>query len=353
MSDTLGCTGVLNVGTNNTTTNATSFLWDWGDNTPATSFTSPTHLYTIQGQYLISLIASDGVCKDTADQLVKVSIKPQADFAVNTTITCDTASVQLTNQTTNGSSYLWSFGDGTNSTAINPIKLFAPSENPYTIKLVAFSTFGCKDSVVKPNLVLAKVPPASDFFISPTPVITVPNYTFSFNNLTLNSNNYQYLWSLGDGTFAETRDVINHKYTDTGNYPIRLIVLDKISNCADTTIKIARIDGFPGWMYMPNAICPNCLQENLRTFLPKAVGLKEYHLQIFTTWGELVFESTSLDSKGAPNQPWDAKYKGSLVQQDVYVWKIQAKFANGSEWLGMIYPGESKYKKAGSITVVK
>lgn len=45
--------------------------------------------------------------------------------------------------------------------------------------------------------------------------------------------------------------------------------------------------------------------------------------------------------------------KGSLVQQDVYVWKIQAKFTNGSEWLGMIFPGERKYKKAGSITVVK
>ncbi|MBC7423946.1 MAG: gliding motility-associated C-terminal domain-containing protein, partial [Ferruginibacter sp.] len=99
--------------------------------------------------------------------------------------------------------------------------------------------------------------------------------------------------------------------------------------------------------------CPNCLQENLRTFLPKAEGLKQYHLQIFTTWGELVFESTSLDSKGSPNQPWDARYKGSIVMQDAYVWRIQAKFANGSEWLGMIYPGETKYKKAGSITVVK
>ncbi len=353
VSDTLGCTGVLNVGTSNTTTNASSYSWDWGDNTSTTTFTSPTHLYTTQGQYLITLVASDGVCTDTASQLVKVSIKPLADFAVNTILTCDTARVQLTNQTINGNSYLWSFGDGTTSTAINPVKSFAPNANPYTIKLVAYSTFGCKDSVVKPNLVLAKVPPASDFFISPTPVTTVPNYTFSFNNLTLNSTNYQYLWSLGDGTFADTRDIINHKYTDTGNYPIRLIVLDRISNCADTTIKIARIDGFPGWMYIPNAICPNCLQENLRTFLPKAVGLKEYRLQIFTTWGELIFESTSLDSKGAPNQPWDAKYKGSLVQQDVYVWKIQAKFANGSEWLGMIYPGETKYKKAGSITVIK
>ena len=181
----------------------------------------------------------------------------------------------------------------------------------------------------------------------------MPNYTFSFNNLTLDNPNYEYQWSLGDGSSADSRDVLNHKYADTGNYPIRLIVLDKITGCIDTTRKIARIDGFPGWMYIPNAICPNCLQENLRTFLPKAVGLKQYHLQIFTTWGELVFESTSLDSKGSPNQPWDARYKGSIVMQDAYVWRIQAKFANGSEWLGMIYPGETKYKKAGSITVVK
>ena len=353
VSDTLGCTGVLNVGTSNITTNAISYIWNWGDNTPASSFTSPTHLYTTQGQYLITLVASDGVCRDTASQLVKVSAKPVADFSVNTTLTCDTARVQLTNLTINGDTYLWNFGDGTTSTVVDPFKFFAPSLNPYTIKLVAYSTFGCKDSVIKPNLVLAKVPPASGFFISPTPVITVPNYTFSFNNLTLNNTNYQYQWSLGDGTFADTRDVLDHKYADTGNYPIRLIVLDNINNCSDTTLKIARIDGFPGWMYIPNAICPNCLQENLRTFLPKAVGLKEYHLQIFTIWGELIFESTSLDSKGAPNQPWDARYKGSLVQQDAYVWKIQAKFKNGSEWLGMIYPGETKYKKAGSITVVK
>ena len=353
VSDTLGCTGTLNVATNNTTSNANTYIWDWGDNTPATGFTNPTHLYTAPGEYLISLVASDGVCKDTVSQPVKVSIKPIADFAVNTTLTCDTARVQFTNQTVNGNSYLWSFGDGSTSTEINPAKSFAPSLNLYTVKLVANGSFGCKDSIVKANLITAKLAPAADFFISPTPVITIPNYTFSFNNLTANNSNYQYTWSLGDGGIADTRNVINYKYADTGSYPVRLIVFDNISNCADTILKTARITGFPGFMFIPNAICPNCMQENLRTFLPKGTGLKDYRLQIFTIWGELVFETTSLDSKGAPNQPWDAKYKGSLVQQDAYVWKIQAKFRNGSEWLGMLYPGETEYKKAGSITVVK
>jgi large repetitive protein len=260
--------------------------------------------------------------------------------------------VQFTNLTSNGSGYTWSFGDGTTSNDINPLKSFAPRSAPYTVKLVASSTFGCKDSAVKANLVLAKVPPASDFFISPSPVITVPNYTFNFNNLTLSSTSYKYLWSLGDGTFTSTRDV-THKYTDTGNYSIRLIVLDTITNCPDTTIKIARIDGFPGYLYVPNAICPACIQSNLREFLPKGAGLKEYRLQIFTTWNELIFETRVLDSKGSPTQSWDGKFKGTIVQQDVYVWRIDAKFLNGSEWLGMIYPGDGRYKKVGTITVIK
>jgi hypothetical protein len=95
------------------------------------------------------------------------------------------------------------------------------------------------------------------------------------------------------------------------------------------------------------------LYSNLREFLPKGKGLAQYRLQIFTTWGELIFETSSIDADGVPNKSWDGRYKGVLVQQDVYVWRIDAKFKNGTEWLGMLYPGESKYKKAGTLTVVK
>lgn len=352
LSDTLGCTGLLSVATTNLTTGASTYTWNWGDGSPDNFFKNPTHLFTTQGQYQVTLVASDGVCTDTTQQLVKVSVKPQVNFSVDQLLTCDTARVQFTNLSTNGANYIWAFGDGTFSTATNPFKLYPPRGAAYTVKLVATSNFGCKDSAVKANLILAKVPPAADFFISPNPVITVPNYTFNYNNLTLSNSSYKYLWSLGDGTFASTRDV-THKYTDTGNYPIQLIVLDTITNCPDTTMKIARVDGFPGYLYVPNAICPQCIQSGIREFLPKGMGLKTYRLQIFTTWGELVFETTSLDVKGSPTQSWDGKFKGTIVQQDVYVWRIDAKFLNGSEWLGMIYPGDSKYKKVGTITVIK
>lgn len=353
VSDSLGCSGILNVATANHTRSASSYVWDWGDNSSTSSLTNPTHLYNTEGQYLISLVASDGVCRDTALQLVRVSVKPTANFNVSDTLTCDTARVQFINLSNGASNFLWSYSDGGSSTDVNPIHSFAPSLTPYSVKLVADNGLGCKDSLTKANLVVAKVPPAADFYISPSAVITVPNYTFSFNNLTPNSNRFFYQWNLGDGTFDSTYNILNHKYTDTGNYAVQLIVFDTSTNCADTVIRIARIDGFPGYLYVPNAICPGCLQTGLRDFLPKGKGLAQYRLQIFTTWNELVFQTTSLDADGAPNQPWDGRYKGQIVQQDVYVWRIDAKFQNGTEWIGMIYPGEGQYKKVGTITVVK
>lgn len=353
VSDSLGCSGILNVATTNQTRFANSYVWDWGDNSGTSTLTSPTHLYNAEGQYLISLVASDGVCRDTATQLVRVSQKPTADFSVSDTLTCDTARVQFINLSSGASNFIWSYSDGGSSTDVNPTHSFAPGLTPYTVKLVADNGLGCKDSLVRANLIVAKVPPAADFFISPSPVITVPNYTFSFNNLTPNSNRFFYQWNLGDGTFDSTYNIANHKYTDTGNYAVQLIVFDTSTNCADTVLRIARIDGFPGYLYVPNAICPGCLQSGLREFLPKGKGLAQYRLQIFTTWNELVFQTTGLDSDGAPNQAWDGRYKGQIVQQDVYVWRIDAKFQNGTEWIGMIYPDEGQYKKVGTITVVK
>ncbi|MEI9933742.1 MAG: PKD domain-containing protein [Ferruginibacter sp.] len=356
VSDTLGCTGVLNIATTNTTINASSYTWDWGDATATSTFIAPTHLYSTLGQYLITLTASDGVCNDIANQLVKVSIKPTADFSVNRTIGCDTTTVQFTNLSINASNYLWDFGDGFFDSSVDPIKAYNPSITPYTVKLTAIGNFDCKDSVIKPNLILAKVPPASDFYISPEATISIPDYTFSFTNLTLNSVNYKYLWSLGDSSFAETRDISSHKYSDTGSYPVQLIVLDTITNCTDTTIKIARIDGIPGYLYVPNAFYPNSIKEEFRTFKPVGKGLDSYDFQIFDSWGKLLFESKDIDINGSPVKGWDGTFNGTELPQDAYSWKIVAHFKNGNQWDGMSYgTGANQSRKVtfGTLTLFR
>ncbi|MFT3681975.1 MAG: PKD domain-containing protein [Ferruginibacter sp.] len=355
VNDTLGCSGALNVATNNQTRFANSYTWDWGDGSPTVAFNSPTHLYNTIGSYVISLIASDGVCRDTALQPVTVSTKPIVDFAATPLVSCDTARVQFSNLSQNAVDFNWDFGNGTTSNSTNPFVNLAPKNSSYSIKLVAYNG-SCRDSLIKPNYILAKIPPAGDFIINPSPIITIPNYTFSFTNLTPNSNKYTYQWDLDDGTFATTRDVPDHKYADTGNYYIRLIVLDTNMNCQDTVIKIARIDGIPGYLYVPNAFYPNSIQTQFRSFKPLGKGLADYHLQIFDNWGKLLFESRELDATGAPVAAWDGTFKGAPVAQDTYVWKINARFKNGKQWDGMVYtnlPGKKTGVTFGTLNLFR
>lgn len=360
VSDSLSCSGSLNVTMINQSTGATSYAWNWSDGSPGSNFTNPTHLYTFPGQYPIILIARDGVCADTATRTVRVANRPAVNFDVNKSNFCGNDSVRMINLSSGAASYLWDFGDGSTSTLTNPVHWFTQRATPYTIKLVATGQFGCKDSAVRANLIVARLLPGAGFSVSPAPVINVPNYTFSFINTTLQNNNHQYLWTFGDGSLPVTSRNAAHRYADTGSYTVKLGVFDAVSNCRDTAVRVVRITGFPGYLYVPNAFQPGSLQPILKTFLPLGRGLKSYRLQILTTWGQKVFETSSLDATGAPNQGWNGQYNGGdnyntgkSVQQDVYVWRIDAVFLNGTEWPGMLYPGEDRPKRVGTITIIR
>ena len=57
---------------------------------------------------------------------------------------------------------------------------------------------------------------------------------------------------------------------------------------------------------------------------------------IFNRWGELIFESKDIKIG------WDGYYRGKLCQQDVYVWKLFAKFEDGTI-----------VEKAGDVTLLR
>ena len=64
--------------------------------------------------------------------------------------------------------------------------------------------------------------------------------------------------------------------------------------------------------------------------------MKEVEVKIFDRWGEMIASWNDL------NGHWDGTYKGRIVQQDVYVWVIDATD---------IY--DKKTKRTGTVTVVK
>jgi hypothetical protein len=233
----------------------------------------------------------------------------------------------------------------------SPLTNTSPAE--FIIQALAENIAGCGDTSLSSKLIIQPLPyPHID--VSPSLVIQQPARRFSFKDTVATNVNKTYTWYMGDRSLQTLNGrEISYEYGDTGTYNVRLLVIDFGTGCsAMDSIKVT-ILYVPGYLYVTNAMCMGCNDASLRQFLPLAKGLRKYHLRIYNGWGQLMFETTSLDANGSPNEPWKGTFKDKPLQQDVYTWQIDASYTNGTEWGGMVFPGSNKPIKAGFITIIK
>jgi hypothetical protein len=223
----------------------------------------------------------------------------------------------------------------------------------FTIKALAENNAGCGDTSVSGKLIIQPLPyPHID--VSPSLVIQQPEYRFSFRDTVATNVNKSYTWFMGDRSLqTKNGKEISYQYGDTGVYKVRLLVTDFTTGCSAYDSVRVRVLYVPGYLYVANAMCLGCANYSLRQFLPLAKGLKAYRLRIYNSWGQKIFETSRLDANGSPCEPWDGKFNGQILQQDVYSWQIEGTYVNGTEWKGMVYPGSDRYVKAGFITIIK
>jgi PKD repeat protein len=142
--DTTGCTPLV-VKFRNTSENALSYLWDFGDQSYSTE-NSPTHTYNIPGNYIVSLTAYNIAGQSSRNGLIKVYQKPTAQFSVYPTDVINNSQIVVfTNYSYYGVSWLWNFGDGDQSTEESPWHKYS-AEGEYRITLQVTSKDGCTDS---------------------------------------------------------------------------------------------------------------------------------------------------------------------------------------------------------------
>lgn len=77
-----------------------------------------------------------------------------------------------------------------------------------------------------------------------------------------------------------------------------------------------------GTLFVPNTFTPNGDGVN-DVFGAWGTELDTFHLMVFNRWGELIFESNSID------RFWDGTYKGVASQIDTYVWRVEATELSG------------------------
>ncbi|MCE2822524.1 MAG: PKD domain-containing protein [Saprospiraceae bacterium] len=71
----------------NSSTNATSYSWDFGDNS-GSSETNPVHTYAADGVYTVTLSATNSCGTVTSTQTVTVTTAPSANFTAGNTSGC-------------------------------------------------------------------------------------------------------------------------------------------------------------------------------------------------------------------------------------------------------------------------
>lgn len=131
----------------NNSTNATFYLWNFG-NGDTSSAEEPVYTYTDTGLFHVMLIAlNPASCNERDTSYVTVDVRgPVAAFTYAPPFATPGGDIAYTNQSINANSYLWDFGDGDTSAAINPVHAFA-DYGEYLVCLTATSEFGCADSV--------------------------------------------------------------------------------------------------------------------------------------------------------------------------------------------------------------
>ena len=209
-------------------------IWQFGDGDQVSGDDDPTHEYDSAGTYSVLLLLSKdgvGVGSHRADVTVY-----EADFSytvddLEVTFSNDTAADNLT--------YLWRFGDGSQSRVENPTHEYS-SGGTYTVALETYSSVYDGGHTVEKDVTV--VGPTAAPTDTPAPTNTsVPgdppepeleaDFSYSANGLTVNFTStstgtiQSYLWQFGDG---ETSSQANptHTYAEAGTYRVILLVRD-------------------------------------------------------------------------------------------------------------------------------
>lgn len=216
--------------TNTSTPTPTASVWLFSDGTNA-STVNTIKSFTAAGVYQVKVINNYGTCRDSLTRTITVFPRSTTDFNTTTATTCRIPAIISFNNTSSGAvSYLWTFGDGGTSAAVNPTHTY-DSAGVYTVTLISTNANGCSDTLIRTDYINITLPDAA---ITDLPQEGCAPFSWTFQSTATSTEPIsQYLWDFGNGN-TSTAQSPTHVF-DSGTYTIKLIVTTA-SGCTDTVI---------------------------------------------------------------------------------------------------------------------
>ncbi|MEZ4940770.1 MAG: PKD domain-containing protein [Saprospiraceae bacterium] len=235
---TSGCATLTVEFNNQSSSNASSYLWQFPGGSPVSStLPNPVVVYTTSGTYTVSLTAYNGAGSNntTFSNYITVQNVPSANF----TKTVDNLTVTFTNTSVGGTSYLWNFGDGDTSTQQHPVHTYAVGGS-YTVTLTTTNACGSTTNTQTVNLI---APPAAGFTADVTSGCGPLTVNFT-NTTTGNADSYN--WSFPGGSpSSSTEQNPTVVYNNPGTYTVSLTATNAGGSNTATQTNFVTVNGVP------------------------------------------------------------------------------------------------------------
>ncbi len=230
-------------------TSNSSWQWNFGDSY-SSSMQNPVHFYTAVDTFNVMLtVGNSNGCQGSFSKQIYVNPSMTYEFYGDTvclgvaTHFVDSFLIPTTQITT----WLWNFGDGSTSTIHNPQHIY---QNPgiYIVSLTVVDTAGCVETIHHNVKVNAK--PIADFISDFACLGDSTHFANNSYSTTAIINNY---WNFGDG-FNSNSVNSSHLYANSVNYITKLIV-ENANGCIDSVQKSVEIIPRPIAGFQVSNVC--------------------------------------------------------------------------------------------------
>lgn len=287
--------------------------WTFGDGGTDT-VKNPVYNFQKTGTFNVQMVITDWVpCKDTAN--ITIDVDTTSGIAILTTdsVLCAGQYITLTGlyASRGNTGISWTFSNGDSILAVNPLVKAFNTAGTYTVYATPHYR-ACKDTTGSRVIHVMQQPTIS---LGPDTSICAGSETITLRD-DINSLNTAASWHWSTGSRGPSTIIVA---------PGIYFATVNINNCYSSDTITVNPDCY---MDIPNVFSPNGDGIN-DYFYPRSLltrGLTHFTMNIYNRWGQLIFETTSLDGAG-----WDGKMNGVRQPQGVYVYVIDATFRDGQK----------------------
>lgn len=398
----LGCTDDTVV-FSNTSSGGSTYVWNFGDAYSSTA-ANPTHIYMLQGLYTVKLFVYNNTCMDSSVQVIDLRHTDSAAFSVTPTVLCKGTPNTFTNLSVATSPvYLWMFGDGSTSTAVNPAHTYSAVDT-YTVALIVSDLVPCSDTAY--SMIIVDSSGSVELSVSDS-VICAGTYINMLATY-LGGSTTTLTWRMGNGDSILNANPVLYAYQSAGVYSLTVSAIFRACPAVsvsktitvlpspllnlgpDTTICAGNEEiiltnhiysgAGATWTWNTGEITPSivaigpgtyiatvrinncatvdtinvtnsCSHEFPNVFTPNGDGLNDYFdPRDFLGKGLISFEMSIYNRWGevifntdkTTGNGWDGRYNDIMQPVGVFIYRVSARFADGQ-----------RFSKNGNVTLLK